>query len=118
MRAFTSLILPEIREFLAKGERDHIRAALEDLHPADIADICGNVERAEAVALITALDLRLAIDVFEQLDPDLQVSLIEAMGRERLGRILDGMSPDDRADLARRLPPQTVEALLPLLAQA
>ena len=118
MRPYTSLILPELRDFLANGETQHIRIALEDLHPADIADIAGYLERKEAAALITALDLRPAIEVFEQLAPDLQVELIEALGRERLGRILDGMNPDDRAHLARRLPERTVEALLPLIAQA
>ncbi len=118
MEPLTSLILPEIRDFLAKGERDHLRAALADLHPADVADIAEHLERAEAAALLTALDLPQAIEVFEQLAPEVQLELLEALERERLVRILDGMNPDDRAALARRLPPQTVEALLPLLAQA
>jgi magnesium transporter len=118
MRPLTSLILPEIRDFLAKGERDHLRTALEDMHPADIADIAENLDRREAAALIAALDLEVGIETFEQISPELQVELIEAIGRERLVRILDGMNPDDRAALARRLPEKTVEALLPLLAQA
>ncbi len=118
MRALTSLLLPEIEELARKGDAAAIRTAVEELHPADIADFVQHLDVADGGRLIGALEVRPAADVFEHLEPERQVALIDALGRPRLVPILDQKSPDDRADLARRLPPATVEALLPLLAQA
>lgn len=118
MQPYTKLILPEIQEFLEKGEVGHVRTAVENLHPADIADIAQNLDAGQTAGLIAGLDLGTGIEVFEHLPPERQLEVIETMGRKRLVEILDGMSPDDRADLVRALPEGTVEALLPLLAQA
>ncbi len=118
MQPYTKLILPEIQEFLEKGEVGHVRAALEELHPADISDIAQNLYPAQTAELIAGLELKTGIAVFEHLQQEKQLEVIETMGRKRLVEILDGMSGDDRADLVRALPGATVEALLPLLAQA
>ncbi|GIW70931.1 MAG: magnesium transporter MgtE [Planctomycetota bacterium] len=118
MRPFTQLILPELREALEREDRALLEAAAEELLPTDLADVCAQLGPELAARLLTMLPVGRAAAAFEQLEPDLQLRLLEGLGRRRIGQILDEMSPDDRADLMARLPAPTVEALLPLLAQA
>lgn len=118
MRGYTALILPELREFLARSEEGLVRTAIEDLHPADLADICEHLEPDDAAKLLTLLPLAVATDVLEHLDPEEQTAMFERVGRGRLVRMLDDMNPDDRVDLVKRLPERSVELFVPLLAQA
>lgn len=118
MRAFTSLVLPELNEALRLGEQEGLRTIAAELLPGDLVDVCEQLDQEFAARLLTLLDVKQASDVFENFEPDLQLTMIEALGRKRLVAILDDMSPDDRADLVARLPERSAEALLPLLAQA
>ncbi len=118
MRAFTKLILPELRQALEQQDRALLEAAAHELLPADFVEICDALGPELTVRLLQLLPVEQAAEVFEQLEPDLQLALLDGLGRKRIGEILDAMSPDDRADLLAELPEATREALMPLLAQA
>ena len=49
---------------------------------------------------------------------DKQVEMVSGAGRERMSKLLEAMSPDDRVDLLRQLDPEVVEGLMPLVAKA
>ncbi|MGD8376586.1 MAG: magnesium transporter [Acidobacteriota bacterium] len=118
MKDFTTLILPDVREILASGDDAELRQALGHLHPADVADLVVSVSDPDRVRLFECLEPSARTATFEHLEEDDQLELVGLLGRQRMVGILDAMSSDDRADFIKSLPAATVDALLPLLAQA
>ena len=122
MLEMTQLILPEVREALRSGDDKAVASAVEalvsELLAADVADLLFTLEHDDAVKLFKALPPSKRIHAFEHLSVEEQEELVETVGAETLGAVLDGMSSDDRADLFRHLPEAARERLYPMLAQA
>ncbi len=57
-------------------------------------------------------------EIFCHIDHNLQAEIIGSLRREEVARLLAEMSPDDRADLFKRLPEYLRESVLPALAHA
>lgn len=93
----------------------HLVAALNEMRPADAANVLHDLppERRTAVAL--ALDDERLADVLEELPDSDQVEILKGLDSERAADVLEEMSPDDAADLVRDLPPETAEILLELM---
>jgi CBS domain-containing protein len=88
------------------------RSGVRRLHPADLAEIAGDLPPAEGLELFETLDEEVAADTLEEMDPEDQVRMLEALGPERAARLLERMSPDDAADLIQDLDREDAEALL------
>ena len=113
-KQLTSEVLAELleaRNFMG------IRAALAGLTPADSAEMIEEFEPVEQAALFRLLPMQLATEVFEYLPVEAQEELIHAMGNEQAAGILDAMSPDDRTALLEEMPTavcaRMVESLSP-----
>ena len=115
---FNTLMLPELRLMIAEGDKAGLRAFCEELHPATCAEVLAELDDADVWAVLSNTTLVRQVEIFEFLSVSRQVELVDAIGRERLGRLIGEMSSDDRVDLLGRLPPERVEGLMPLLAQA
>jgi CBS domain-containing protein len=88
------------------------RSGVRRLHPADLAEIAGDLPPAEGVELLETLEEEVAADTLEEMTPEDQVRMLEALGPERAARLLERMSPDDAADLIQDLDREDAEALL------
>ncbi|MHC5019589.1 MAG: magnesium transporter [Planctomycetota bacterium] len=93
------------------------REALGDWQPADVAQLLEEAEDEHTPRLFAGLPLAQRVLVFENLEEDDQLTLIERLGRESMARVIDDMSADERTDLFQALPDRTRELLLPMLAQ-
>src|ERR1700730_17418083 len=85
---------------------------LEDLHPADLAEIMESLSAAERQGIIASLDEQTAAAVLAELDERLTTQIVEKMDPERAADILEEMPPDAAADLLAELPKETSEELL------
>ena len=85
---------------------------LEDLHPADLAEIMEDLSAAERQGIIASLDEETAAAVLAELDERLTTQIVEKMDPERAADILEEMAPDAAADLLADLPRETSEELL------
>jgi magnesium transporter len=85
---------------------------LEDLHPADLADIIEHLSAAERQGIIASLDEETAAAVFGELDERLTTQLVEQLDPEKAADIIEEMSPDAAADLLGDLSKETTEELL------
>jgi magnesium transporter len=85
---------------------------LEDLHPADLAEIMESLSAAERQGIIASLDEETAAAVLAELDERLTTQIMEKMDPERAADILEEMPPDAAADLLAELPKETSEELL------
>lgn len=85
---------------------------LEDLHPADLAEIMEDLSPAERQGIIASLDEETAAGVLAELDARLTTQIVEKLDPEKAADILEEMAPDAAADLLGDLPKETSEELL------
>jgi sporulation protein YlmC with PRC-barrel domain len=85
---------------------------LEDLHPADLAEMMEVLSAAERQGIIASLDEETAAAVLAELDERLTTQIVEKLDPERAADILEEMAPDAAADLLADLPKETSEELL------
>ena len=111
------LLLPDLRELIRAGEGAALIEFLEDWHPARVAEVIEDLED-EGDAVLELLPARTRAEVMSYLTPENQVRIVGAMSASEAAELLHLMSHDDRADLVNRLDDDTVDAILPRLAQA
>ncbi|MBV9338184.1 MAG: CBS domain-containing protein [Solirubrobacterales bacterium] len=97
---------PEVIDWSEAGELfadersiDRQAAALESLHPAEMAAALRRLPLSRRRVLASALEDDRLADLLEELSEDEQVRLVEGLDQERLARVLDEMEADDAADL-------------------
>jgi magnesium transporter len=86
-----------------------------ELHPADVADILGDLNRLESGQFLEALSVEHLADTLEEVEPEYQASLVEGMPDEKVADLLEEMEPDEAADLLAELPKERSEDLLELM---
>ena len=85
---------------------------LEDLHPADLAEMMEELSAAERQGIIASLDEQTAAAVLAELDERLTTQIVEKLDPEKAADIIEEMAPDAAADLLADLPKKTSEELL------
>jgi len=78
-------------------------AALEKLHPADLADIVEELGPEDREAILSAIDSEVAAETLSEVDPKMQVSILESLDAEKAADIVEEMAPDEAADLLAEL---------------
>src|SRR5271170_317455 len=76
---------------------------LEQLHPADLADIMEELSPDERQGIISSLDEETAAETIAELDKRLQTQVVEKLDPERAADIIEEMSPDAAADILASL---------------
>jgi magnesium transporter len=85
---------------------------LEEMHPADLADIVEELTPAEREAIFETIDSEVAADALSEIDPKMQASILEALEPEKAADIVEEMSPDEAADVLNELEETTSEEIL------
>jgi len=104
---------------LVKGELklDSVSKDLTKLHPADIANIVEDLSLKQGSNLVLSLDKTTAAQVFEEIEPEIQKSLIANLSPEHAARISERMSIDELVDLIHSLPEHQSKQLLGFVEQ-
>jgi CBS domain-containing protein len=77
---------------------------LSKLHPADIADIVGELSSNEREAIFRDLDDEVAADALEESSEETQSQVLMHLDDERAADIVEEMEPDEAADVLADLP--------------
>jgi Mg/Co/Ni transporter MgtE len=93
----------------------NLLAVLDNMRPADLANVLQDLSESRRVEVATALDDERLADVLEELPEHDQVEIIAALEPERAADVLEEMDPDDAADLLAELPKLDQEVLLDLM---
>lgn len=88
---------------------------IANLHPADLANILGEMNRSQTSQFLATLDIEQLADTLEEVEEDFQVSLVENMSDEKVADVLEEMSPDEAADLLAELPEERSKKLIELM---
>ena len=87
--------------------------ALEDMHPADLADIVEELSHEDREAVFEAIDSEVAADALSEVeDPRTQASILESLEADRAADIVEEMDPDEAADVLAELEDEKSEAIL------
>jgi magnesium transporter len=85
---------------------------LEEMHPADLADIVENLSPQDREAIFEDIDSEVAADALTEVDPDIQASILESLETEKAADIVEEMAPDHAADVLAELEEATSEEIL------
>lgn len=112
------LLLPEIRLMIAEGDQQGLAAVVNELHPASVAEFAEGLSVEETWHLLSQGNVRRQAEIFPFFSEEKEVELVQGVGRERMSKLLEAMSHDDRVDLLKQCDEATVDSLLPLIAKA
>lgn len=119
MQMVHQLFGPEARLMLREDDATGMQAFCETLHPATVAETLSEEFAVDEVwQFLQHTNVKNQAAIFEYFPIEMQVRLVEGTGRQHMARLLEQMSPDDRADLLRRLMPRVAETLLRLVDEA
>src|SRR5256714_14505373 len=93
----------------------NLLAVLDDMRPADLANVLQDLSRGRRLEVARALDDERLADVLEELPEHDQVEILHALDPQRAADVLEEMDPDDAADLLAELPKPDQEVLLDLM---
>jgi magnesium transporter len=85
---------------------------LEQMHPADLADIVEELSPEDREAVLTTIDSEAAAEALSEVDPDIQVSILESLETDKAADIVEEMPPDEAADVLQELEQETSREIL------
>jgi CBS domain-containing protein len=98
----------EINEIIFPSTAQHLTSdslleMMEDLKPADLADVLLDMESSRQKQIAKDLDNETLADVLEEMPEEDQISILDDFEEERVADVLDEMEPDDAADLLGKM---------------
>lgn len=112
------LVLSQVRAALAAGDLDQAIALIESLRPPDQADLFGELPPEEQDTLLPRLDVEDSAAILEELGDEEAAEVAARLDAEELARILDEMEPDEAADLLGDIPPTQALQVLSVMEEA
>lgn len=107
--------LASVRAALEAGNLQAAVSVLEQLRPADQAEVFSELNEQDQEELLPQLDEKDSADILEWLDDQEAADLAESLSDHDLARIIDEMEPDEAADLLGDLPPARTSVILAAL---
>ncbi|WP_071147109.1 magnesium transporter [Bacteroides ihuae] len=105
--------IDNVKALIGQKEADKVKELLIDLHPADIAELCNEINTEEAIFIYRLLDNETAADVLVEMDEEARKEFLEILPSETIAkRFLDYMDTDDAVELMRDLDEDKQEEIL------
>lgn len=111
-------VLEQLRTALETNDLATASTIIEELRPADQADLFWELDEDEQTALLPELNPADAADILEELYDEDVVELAEQLPLDKLIQIVNEMEPDEAADLLDDLEPEQAQAILAQLEWA
>lgn len=91
------------------------RDQMNEIHPADLADILESIPIQNIKTVLETIDADITGETLYELEPDMRNVVINQMDSEQASDILEEMEPDEAADVLADLPEQKAQELLELM---
>lgn len=93
------------------------RNQMNEIHPADLADIIENIPIQNIRTLLDSIDAETTGETLYELEADMRNVVINQMDDEEVSDILEDMEPDEAADVLSDLPEKKAQGLLDMMDQ-
>ncbi len=105
-----------VEEMMNRKDWEGLQERLLTVPAPEVAEVLGNVDKADRVLLYHMLPPWQAVEVFSYLSKDFQEFLLNEMTNENASQLLAKLQPDDRTVLLASLPKPTLSRILNLLS--
>ncbi len=112
MKDFSKEYIENLNRLIDEKNDEQVKTMLADLHPADIAELLGDLDRDEALFVYNLLNDEMAADVLVELDEERRGDLLETMSTEDIADALEQMDADDAVDVIQELDEQDREEVI------
>lgn len=103
----------ELQLAIQERSDESIKSMVAELHPADVAEILGELEPDDAHYLFNLLPSELTADAIIELEEDDREELLEDLsGQEIAHAVIEHMDSDDAADIISELPEEKQDEVL------
>ncbi|HEY3309299.1 MAG TPA: CBS domain-containing protein [Desulfuromonadaceae bacterium] len=93
------------------------RDQMNEMHPADIADIIENIPIKHIRTVLDSIDTETTADTLYELESELRSEVIEQLGNEQASDVLEEMEHDEAADVLAGLSEEKAQELLEMMDQ-
>lgn len=91
------------------------KKSIQDLHPADIADIIEELNNKDRLLVLNSLEPETAAEAMEEVKPEVQVTMVNQMETDDVAYLLKDMNPDNAADILEMMTKEKASEVLDLL---
>lgn len=91
------------------------RNQMNEIHPADLADILESIPIQNIKTVLETIDAEIAGETLYELESEMRNVVINQMDSELVSDILEEMEPDEAADVLADLPEQKAQELLDMM---
>ncbi len=99
MKEFTDQDIERIEQAIEAGDVQTARSEMDELHPADIAELFRTLNLRQAEWIFNLVSDETKADVLMELDEDDRKKVLEGMNPEQIGHFIDMLDTDDAVDL-------------------
>lgn len=110
-----TLLLPELREMLAKNDAAEMREFCGAMHPARTAEFMEGLSPAESWDVLRHAEPGRRAEIFLYFEREKQVAIIETIDRAETAAFLADLPADESVDILKQVRHEIVEELLPLI---
>src|SRR5687768_3777521 len=110
--ALTPDFAAAVREALSAQDIDALRKLVDELHPADLADLIESLEPGERAQLITMLGRHFNPEALAELDENVRDELMEVLPPETIASAIRKLDTDDAIYLLEDLDRQEQQEIL------
>lgn len=109
----TNDILKQVELLIESKDTEGLKEVIQDLHPADLAELCNELDAEEARVIYLLLDNETAADVLIEMDEDARKRFLDILPSETIAkRFVDYMDTDDAVDIIREMDEDKQEEVL------
>jgi magnesium transporter len=112
------VVLDSVKRLLRVGATANLVNLLQKQHPADLAQVFGELadkDRQSAFSLLVERNSRLAMEALSELGPEDGAALLAGRSAEEIGKLLQELPSDDAAAIIDYLPEDVSASVLELM---
>jgi magnesium transporter len=105
-------LLENVSAALAEGDIPQVEALIEDLHPADVADLIEHLEPDERKLFVDITRHVIEAETISHLDETVRDEVVEQLGPEAVAEVVGELDTDDAVELLEDLEPERQQEVL------
>ncbi len=112
MKEYTDEDISHIKEIISADNKEQALEEVEEMHPADIAELYSNLDLNDFDYLFKLLDEEKRADVLMELDEEDRLKILSEMPAEEIAKQIDYLETDDAVDLIQQLDKEEREEVI------
>lgn len=105
-------LLENVSAALAEGDIPQVEALIEDLHPADVADLIEHLEPEERKLFVEITRHVIEPETISHLEETVREEVVEQLGPAAVAEVVSELDTDDAVELLEDLEPEQQEQVL------